>query len=151
MDTACYRKIKKLWKYQLVEDFDIDTSIQVSPPVDKTFYRLDSGGVLLIRKGYAWDGASGPAIDTLNWMRASLVHDCLYQMIRLKQISADHKDAADKLMKHILEIDGMSRFRRWYSHVGVSLFGYFASRPRGQRPDKITCVARGGQGTTTGG
>jgi hypothetical protein len=31
---------------------------------------------LNILEEYCWDGASGPAIDTQNFMRGSLLHDC---------------------------------------------------------------------------
>ena len=43
---------------------------------------LNESGCLQIAAGYAWDGASGPTIDTRNSMIASLVHDALYQLIR---------------------------------------------------------------------
>jgi hypothetical protein len=33
-------------------------------------------------KGYAWNGPSGPTLDTRNFMRGSLVHDALYQLMR---------------------------------------------------------------------
>ena len=37
---------------------------------------------MIVEKDYAWDGPSGPTIDTSNSMRASLVHDVLYQAMR---------------------------------------------------------------------
>ena len=45
------------------------------------YVHLDTSGNLTIYKGYAWDGASGPAIDSKAFMRGSLVHDACYQLI----------------------------------------------------------------------
>jgi len=44
--------------------------------------KADSDGGLLIKAGYSWDGPSGSAIDTKNFMQGSLVHDALYQLLR---------------------------------------------------------------------
>ena len=37
---------------------------------------------VIVRRGYAWDGASGPTIDTKDSMKATLIHDVLYQVMR---------------------------------------------------------------------
>ena len=42
---------------------------------------IDRSG-MSVQKDYAWDGPSGPTIDTRNSLRASLVHDVLYQAMR---------------------------------------------------------------------
>lgn len=39
-------------------------------------------GLLRIKKGYAWDGASGPVIQTETLVDASVYHDALYQILR---------------------------------------------------------------------
>ena len=39
-------------------------------------------GLLIIKKGYAWDGASGPVIQTETLIDASALHDALYQILR---------------------------------------------------------------------
>ena len=55
-----------------------------APPVRSDFLRIvneEDGSYLLIKDGYAWDGASGPTIDTKNTQTASLVHDGLWQLI----------------------------------------------------------------------
>jgi hypothetical protein len=104
------------YKYQIKQDYNLPNSgIIPNQPVDIQFIRLDVDGHLLIRSGYAWDGPSGPTIDTKNFMRGSLVHDALYQLMRegLLDMTA-HRDPADRLLQSICIQDGMSKLRaRW--------------------------------------
>ena len=69
------------------------------------------GSILLLRRGYAWDGASGPTWDSKSSMRGSLVHDALYQLMRHDLISRDFRKVADKLFYEICIQDGMWRWR----------------------------------------
>lgn len=78
---------------------------------------------LTIAKGYAWDGPSGPTIDTLTWMLASVIHDALYQLMREGVIPRSCRDDADKEMYGICVAEGMFILRAWYSYHGVRLFG----------------------------
>jgi len=88
------------------------------------FVWLDAGGRLELRRGYAWDGASGPAINTKNFVRASLVHDALYQLIRLGVLDKDgDRKIADELLRDIAREDGMSWFRSSYVYAAVRAFG----------------------------
>lgn len=80
-------------------------------------------GLLLIRKGYAWNGASGPTFDTNTTMRGSLVHDVYYQMCVEALIDRSLKEEADYELRDICLEDGMSKFRAKYFHVGVDWFG----------------------------
>jgi hypothetical protein len=99
MRKACYRKLKR-YKYQLVEPYGLDIGIK-GYTVTTPYLTLDAEGHLEILKGYAWDGPSGPMIDTLESMRGALVHDALYQLIRLKKIPFRYKGYADLLLKKI--------------------------------------------------
>lgn len=80
-------------------------------------------GYLVIGSGYAWDGPSGPTIDTKNFMRGSLVHDALYQLMRSGVIPRKHKDSADKELQRMCIEDGMSSIRAWWVYRGVKRFG----------------------------
>jgi len=73
---------KNGYKYQLYNNYKIKTTIYPKSNITTDFIDLDKNGTLTIKKGYAWDGASGIAIDTCNFMRGSLVHDALYQLMR---------------------------------------------------------------------
>lgn len=83
---------------------------------------------LRAKVGYAWDGASGPAVDTESFMRASLFHDILYQMIREGILPKNFRGEADSLMRDVAIEDGMWRIRAMWSYGGVRLFGGGASR-----------------------
>ena len=86
-----YIKYRSGYKYWLAEEYQVKVSIipENNVPKDKTtksFIELTTDGVLTIKKGYAWDGPSGPTLDTKNSMRASLFHDALYQLMRENHI-----------------------------------------------------------------
>ena len=123
---------KKGYKYQFHEDYKIET--EINPPIDVSgadgYLFLDIDGTLTIKKGYAWDGPSGPAFDTRNFMKASGVHDALYQLFRKRLISEDYRRYADKLMIQICKDNGMSRIRCWWIYRGIRKFGGSAASYR---------------------
>ena len=76
------------------------------------------------KAGYEWDGASGPALDTANFMAASCIHDLLYQLMREPLEVIDRKKyrkKADQIMKNICLANGMSRIRAWWVYTGVRI------------------------------
>lgn len=111
------------YKYQLIETYFVDTPIRPDALIVARFLVLQPSGRLGILEGYAWDGPSGPSIDTENFMRGSLVHDALYQLMRENHLGQEHRPAADALLRDICIEDGMSRFRAWYVHKSVRVFG----------------------------
>jgi hypothetical protein len=141
MKKACYRALHR-YKYQLVKNYDDKVDIE-GYTFDTSYLKLGDDGELVIKKGYAWDGPSGPTIDTLDFMRGSLVHDALYQLIRMEVIPYSYREYADKLLKKICREDGMSRFRAWYVYQAVKHFGGASAEPGSERPDKIICVPEG--------
>ena len=58
------------YKYQLAKDYLIATNIKPDKDIDEKFIKLDVNGNLTILEGYAWDGPSGPVLDTKENMRA---------------------------------------------------------------------------------
>lgn len=106
--TDSYIEYRSGYKYQLAEDYSIDISIKPPKDIDTQFISLTTNGCLLIKSGYAWDGVSGPVLDTDNNLRASLVHDALYQLMRRRKISkGKYKDVADKLFRKMCKEDGV--------------------------------------------
>lgn len=129
MDKIKYRKLCR-YKYQLMNDYTYTTNIKRSTNAEiESFIRLQQDGTIIIYKGYAWNGPSGPTIDTKDFMRGSLVHDALYQLIREEKIERRFKEDADKLLQKICREDGMSRFRAWYVYWAVRLFGKAQKNP----------------------
>jgi len=116
------------YKYQLLNTYTISIPIHgVSAHTD--YISLTPTGELTIKKSYAWDGPSGPTFDTRNFMRGSLVHDCLYQCIRLGLIPKHLKKAADTILQSICLEDGMSRIRAWWIRKGLEIAGKSSTLP----------------------
>ena len=116
------------YKYQLSEDYHVYVDI-VGTDIRTDYIDLGMDGFLSIRKGYAWDGPSGPTIDTKNFMRGSLVHDALYQLMRMRKLPISDRDLTDRELRKICREDGMSAIRAWWVYRGVSLAGASAASP----------------------
>lgn len=116
-----FHKIKhSKYKYALLRQCSIETEIYPDETLcgANGFVYLKEDGVLLAQKGYHWDGMSGPGIDSKSTMRASLFHDCLYQLMREGQLDVDeHRKPADVLFYRTLKEDGAwvvwARVRLW--------------------------------------
>jgi hypothetical protein len=118
-----YKK-RRRYKYVLVEDYRHQTGLRPGAPVDiAPVLHLAADGLLTIQKGYAWDGPSGPTWDTRNFMRASLVHDALYQLMREERLPRMYRDTADQLLRQICLEDGMCSICAWWVYHAVRLFG----------------------------
>lgn len=120
------------YKYQTRKDYHIKLAIIPYAPITLEHVNMQMDGTTVIYSGYAWDGASGPTIDTLNSMIGSLVHDVIYQLIRLNLIKPEYKKYADNVFYDILIEDGMSKIRAWYWKNGVAKFGKKACEPSGE-------------------
>lgn len=101
MGTIAYRQG---YKYQLVEDVSVEV-VQDFPDIDHDFFFVETLGkarLLWIRRGYAWDGASGPAIDTETFLFPSLVHDVICQATDEGLVSWQWRKYGDGLLKDLL-------------------------------------------------
>ena len=128
-------KYRAGYKYQLVETYTTLVAVQPEGFVLTPFIRLDIDGRLSILAGYAWDGPSGPAIDTMNFMRGSLVHDALYQLMRDDHVDRDKwRVIADEELRRICIEDGMSRLRAWWVYQGVRFGGGPSTTSAGWNP-----------------
>lgn len=122
------------YKYVLAEPYGVQTAVIPATRISRWWFSLDSTGYLLVAAGYAWDGPSGPAIDTPSFMRGSLIHDCLYQQLREGLLPQAWREVADRELVRICREDGMSRLRAWWVYHGVRLGGGPAARPSGSSP-----------------
>ena len=131
------------YKYQLKKTVTVSTKIR--PDEEKVigrFVKLGADGLLEINDGYAWDGPSGPTIDTKNFMRGSLVHDALYQLMREGELDkAKWRKAADEELARICREDGMTRLRAWWVLEAVRWFADSAASPGGNDP--VSTAPRG--------
>ena len=114
----------RYYPYVLSEDWVEQTAItglDVEFPVGKPYVKLSADGKLTLKRGYMWDGPSGVAIDTADFMRGSAVHDGLYQLEKKWGIKI--RKAADAEMLRINKEEGMGWFRRSYAWLAVRVFG----------------------------
>lgn len=117
-----YRKLKG-YKYQTTKDYWVDLpKIFEKFSIFTNFITLQKGRLTII-KGYAWDGPSGPTVDTPSFMRGSLIHDALYQLIREGYLPFEMRIEADKILKSICLEDGMKEWRANYVYFFVRVFG----------------------------
>ena len=114
-------KYKSGYKYQLHEDFNAILPIYPDADIETQYIDLDHNGLILIKEGYAWDGASSVAIDTENIMVPSLVHDALYQLMRNSKLPHSNWKHADEIFEMLCRDRRMLGLRaRWLKH-GLSL------------------------------
>lgn len=123
------------YKYQLRQAYSDTVAIRPDEPITTEYVSLTLEGTLTLRSGYAWDGPSGPSIDTPSFMRGSLVHDALYQLMRLGALDARRwRDVADRELQRMCREDGMLRVRAWWVYQGVRLFGEPFTLPDADKP-----------------
>ena len=124
-----FKRDDSKYAYVLIDPYQIQTGFTHAEG-GNPFVRIERSGTLHISTDYAWDGPSGPTIDTENFMRGSLAHDALYQLMRERVL--DHRKnrkRADRLLRTNVREDGMSWFRAQWVYRGVRLFGGAAARP----------------------
>lgn len=130
--TISYRKG---YKYQLQSDYAVEIPIRPSREINSDYVDLSLSRRLTVKKGYAWDGPSGPTVDTSNFMRGSLVHDALYQLMRESHLSPEkHRNPADRLLRRMCREDGMGFLRAWWVYQGVKIFGKTSADPANKKP-----------------
>ena len=113
-------KYSKGYKYQLEEYVSFDTPIAIGYEISTKYFRVYPNGKLEIYRGYAWDGASGPTIDTDSSMTPSMVHDVFCQCMRDRSISYDlWQDAINDFFREQCLERGMCKIRANIWHAGV--------------------------------
>ena len=121
------------FKYCMVRDRAIQTRV-TGYHITTQFFILYTDGRLIIHRGYAWDGPSGPTIDTASFMRSSAVHDALFQMLREVLIPArDWRvvfDLANTELRRLSKIDGMLWPRYHFVKTALDIAGAKHAKPR---------------------
>lgn len=127
--SECVYKKGGSKKYVLLVPFSTNLKVKPKHNILLDYVSFFTSGLIVIFSGYEWDGPSGPAIDTDNFMDGSLVHDLLYQLIReghLKRIP--YRLWADNEMFRQCKKDKMSLLRRIWTWVGVRVGGYWSTK-----------------------
>jgi len=112
----CYRTG---YKYQLQRTWKVRTPIVGVRAAVDGFVELREDGWLLFSPGYAWDGPSGPTIDTPDSIRGSLAHDGLYQLLATGKLPQTYRLAVDGMLLALCLEDGINPIRAsvWYRAV----------------------------------
>lgn len=87
-------------------------------------YNQGDGAVLQLRAPFAWNGATR-AVDTVDTLRASALHDALCHMINCGLLPASYQKRADQLYRRELIKAGMWRVRAWWHYAGLRVLGPF--------------------------
>lgn len=128
---------KEGYKYQLTENYTVQINIKVDADIGThdDFILLSKEGTITLKKGYAWDGPSGLEIDTKNFMRSSLIHDALYQLMREGKLDKDiYRKPADQLLCSMGREDGVSAIRAFWVYYAIRILGDKGASPKGARP-----------------
>ncbi len=118
------------FKYQLRRKVKVKTKIKGYRVSGRFFYYLYPDGTLIIQRGYAWDGPSGPTIDTPDSLPASLVHDVFYEMMRKGLLPRKLRKEVDYDFYKRLIKDGMHWARATVWQTAVRLGAKGASLPK---------------------
>ena len=89
------------YKYQLAADEVYATELRPASRVQTPFIVLTLQGELTIKKGYAWDGASGMIINDDVSRCFSLPHDALYQLMRNMKLNPADWEKADRELERV--------------------------------------------------
>jgi hypothetical protein len=118
------------YAYRLKKDYSVTISIKGYHVVSE-YVTLRPLGELFIKCGYAWDGLSGPTFQSRTGVRASLIHDALYQLLRDSGLERTCKTAADIEFKNACIADGMCRVKAFVLYYCVRAFGAYATTKNG--------------------
>ena len=121
------------YRYQLHKTYRAQTELRPDSDIWYEWGSITREGLLEIKEHYAWDGPSGPAMDTRNAMRGSLIHDCLYQLLRLGKLPKSFRAAADREYQRACREDGMSAMRAWVHFTALRKFAAGAADPKSER------------------
>jgi hypothetical protein len=134
MVSGALMKYSSGYKYQLEEDYEVQTPVKGTFVVGSQFI-LYGSGLLHISRGFAWDGASGPTFDSKSSMIASLVHDVFCVMMRNKMLPyTEYHHTVNKFFRQQCIDAGMWKWRAevWYRAVELA----DAGNPD-QGPDRV--------------
>jgi len=121
--------------YQLKEDYKIELK---HPDWRKCNYCIDTKyiklnfNILEIKEGYMWDGASCFP-DFKSIMEGSLVHDSLYQLLRMEKLPQKYRLMADYELRELCKENGMAKILADLVFIAVELFAANAASPKNRK------------------
>lgn len=115
-------------RYRLGNTVEYETGWMLPKDLAIEHAVLHSNGLLVIYRGFKWDGMSGPVVDLERNMRAGLVHDALYRIIRVHlasqpDVRRHYRQRADRAMWFVALEDGVPHWVADLWYRGVRVFG----------------------------
>jgi len=124
---------KHAFKYLVEENFSVKTPIRSSREIDTWYCTLSPEGVLMVKRGFASDGASGWTFDTDATKQPAVEHDIFYKLMRKKLVGISWKPIIDVFFRDRLVEEGMSKCRADMWLIMVDAYGWKAAT----KPSKI--------------
>jgi len=106
--------------HKLTEPYSIDVPIKDTARHD--LISLENGR-LTIDKGYDWNGVT--TLPTKNRLRASLVHDALYDLLAHKKLHERSKKIIDDIYVNIAIEDGEPYLTAIFMKLGLRALGHW--------------------------
>jgi hypothetical protein len=129
---------KKGYKNQLTRDFVVQTEIRLLDDVCiDGFIYLTKNGLLTIYNKYAWDGSSGPTLDSKKDKRASCAHDALTQLMREGKLSRTFRPMIDDLYCSLCRDDKMWKYQAKWRRWGLKKFGRPSTLYKNRRKELV--------------
>lgn len=127
--VECTMKYKSGYRYKLDEVYVHELSFNAfdAKQIGAWVSLVDSR--LVISNGYAWDGASsGLPWTPKKWIRPSLVHDALYQLIREGQLPMERREDADMVFYQLMRENQVNVIVAFTAYLAVRVFGNYCLR-----------------------
>lgn len=130
-----YRKISA--KYQVEKkDYVARTHIRPRRDIFTRYIILLKSGLLRLKIGFPWNGASGPTWDDKTNMRASGEHDALCELVELGLLPRKWLKEINRRFWGVCRRDGMKKARAKAYHIGGSIGAHIVTR-RNKKAGKI--------------
>lgn len=119
----------KYWKfadrcYQLAAPYHFETRCRPVQMVSMPFISLEPTGQCRLDVGFAFDGASGPVIQTKSILRRAAEHDAKYRLMREGLLDAEaNQPIADEEFREGLVLDGTMSTRAEVFYIAVHELG----------------------------
>lgn len=99
-----YRELSG-YKYVVAETYQAPWPELAGVVIHAEWFALEAG-LLTVRPGYAWDGASGPTLDTPATMEGALQHDVGYQCLREGLLPPEDRAVIDRILLRVMRDTG---------------------------------------------
>ncbi len=127
-------KYRDGYRYQLVETEVLWTRLRPENHISTPFITLEVNGRMEIKWGYAYDGPSGPTIDSPSSMTPSLYHDVGYQLLRMGLLPPEDREIIDAEFYSMLIARKMWEWRAKWWYRSVRALAASAADPKNRKP-----------------